>query len=54
MLNIQMIINNGYKMISLDSITNKPTNYYLKKGFEIKERPIKKIGDNTKYMVKKL
>jgi hypothetical protein len=46
-------INNGYKIMSLDSITDKTTNYYLKKGFEIKEKIIKKIGDRTKYMIKK-
>jgi thiamine pyrophosphokinase len=47
-------INNGYKIMSLDSITDITTKYYSKKGFEIKERPIKKSGDTTKYMVKKL
>ena len=47
-------INNGYKIMSLDSITDKTTKFYLNKGFEIKEKPIKKVGDNTKYMVKKL
>jgi len=47
-------INNGYKFMSLDSITEKTTKFYLNKSFEIKEKPIKKVGDITKYMVKKL
>lgn len=47
-------INNGYKLMSLDSITDKTTKFYSNKGFEIKKKPYKKVGDNTKYMVKKL
>lgn len=47
-------INNKYKIMSLDSISDKTTKFYLKKGFEIKEKLVKKIGDNTKYMVKKI
>jgi hypothetical protein len=44
--------NNNYKKISLDSITDKTTAYYSKKGFQIKEKPIIKINDRTKFMVK--
>ena len=40
--------------MSLDSISDKTTKFYLKKGFEIKEKLVKKIGDNTKYMIKKI
>lgn len=47
-------LKNGYKFMSLDSITDTTTKFYLKKGFEINERPIKKNNDTTKYMVKKL
>ncbi len=47
-------INNGYKSMSLDSINDKTTKFYLNKGFEIKEKLIKKVSNNTKYMVKKL
>jgi hypothetical protein len=38
--------------MSLDSITDKTTKFYLNKGFEIKEKPIKKIFDNFNFVVK--
>lgn len=50
---IKYSLNNGYKYITLDSISEKTTKYYLKKGFEIKEKSIEKIGNIT-YMIKKL
>lgn len=46
--------NNGYKKISLDSISNKTTLYYSNKGFEIKEKPYEKNNKTTIFMVKLL
>lgn len=50
---IKYSLNNGYEYITLDSISEKTTKYYSKKGFEIKEKPMEKIGNIT-YMIKKL
>jgi len=35
------LINNGYKLMSLDSITDKTTKFYLNKGFKIKKNQLK-------------